>query len=513
MDSFIDIGIDFGAENIVVVAIGNDKLGRSDLRLVNLDNNIAIKNYIAQKKNNAIEIGSEIKSYYIHKEYIHDYSWISGRYKAYILEKEKPDFSISPEKLFEYGIREIIEKIKKFDFSILLSGKIRNLCIGIPQSWNNEKKKFYYQTLLNLWDFGEVYILTEPIAATITVYKKSLKDIIDKNIMILDIGASTFDISLSKYNDKSKKLDVHNIKYRSNYAGHFFDIVFTAFTLFDNINKNASYELIDRITKLKLRNIEDYINHIKINQEKFSILLLEIENIKENYISEIFKFNRKRIIDINLKNTFTVNKQIYENALKYYTSLIYSDIQKVLESFSKIDNINSIIPILCGGSSALYGLEKELKSRFSDIELFSISKENSGSKIDSTIAVGLAYYSQNKNFIEKSLDYDININLKNDDDIEENINIFQKEEIYPKNKSLINIFNNEIELEYENISDGNINIKVLKNQNENIIRFDAKDFNKNDLFDLYFEIDINDILICKLKNLKTNSIKYSFLEI
>jgi hypothetical protein len=517
MDNFIDIGIDFGAENIVVVAIGCDKLGRSDLRLINLDNNIAIKNYIAQNKNsNSIEIGSEIKSYYIHKDYEHDYFWISGRYKAYILEEEKPNFSVSPEKLFEYGIKEIIEKIKKFDFNMLLSGKIRNLCVGIPQSWNNHKKIFYYKTLLKFWSFGKVYILTEPIAATITVYKKSLKDIINKNIMILDIGASTFDISFSKYNDKNKKIDIHDIKYRSNYAGHFFDIVFTSFVLHDNVNKNASHELIDRLTKLKLKNIEDYINYIKINQEKFSILLLEIENIKENYISEIVKFNRKRIIDINLKNTFVVNKQIYENSLKYYVSLIYSDIEKVLNSFIKKDSRNSIIPILCGGLSALHGLERELKARFNNInlELFSILKENIGTKIDSTIAIGLAYYSQDLNIIQKKLEYDINIVLKNDDDIEEIITIFKKEEIYPQSKSLIiDIFSNEVELEYSNISDGNINIKVLINENESIITFDAKDFNKNDLFDIEFNLDINDILICKLINLKNNCIKYSFVAV
>ncbi|GIW21707.1 MAG: hypothetical protein KatS3mg068_0714 [Candidatus Sericytochromatia bacterium] len=503
MENFIDIGIDFGAENIVTVAVGYDKLGRSDLRLINLDGNISIKNYIAQNKNsNNIEIGSEVKSYYIHKEYIHDYSWISGRYKSYILEEEKPYFPILPEKLFEYGIKKIIEKIKKFDFSILLSGALRNLCVGIPQSWNIDKKKLYYETLFNLWDFGEVYILSEPIAATIAVYKKSLKDIANKNIMILDIGASTFDISFSKYNDKNKKLDIYNINYRSNYAGHFFDVVFTAFTIFDSINKNAIYDIIDRVTKLKLKTISDYISYIKLNQDKFSILLLEIENIKENYISEIVKFNRKRVIDINLKNTFIVNKQIYENALKYYVSLIYSDIEKVLNIFCKVNNKDSIIPVLCGGASALYGLEKELKSRFNELDLISISKENSNSKIDSTIAIGLAYYSQDKNLIEKNLNYTIDIILKNDENIEEKINVFQKNEKYSKSKSLLKILNDEVELEYNNISDGSINIKILKNDiEEKIIKFKNDNFSLGDKFDLELEIDINDMLILKLKNL------------
>ncbi len=509
MEKYIDLGIDFGAENIVIIAIGYDNKGRSDYKLINLESSGSIKNYIGKKKDNSYEIGNNAKVAYMYKNQNNDYDWVSGRYKSYIYENSSPDFAIRPDELLKIGITEIINKLENFDFSPLLSGSIRNIAIGIPQEWDISKRQLYKE-VLSIWKHGNVSLLTEPVAATISAYKRGIADLLNNVIMILDIGASTFDISFSQYTE-NKSLNIYKTNYRSDFAGHYFDIIFTAFTLINENNKLALNDVIDRISKIKLRNIDDYINYLFKYQDRYSTLLLEIENVKENYLNEIIKFNKKKLIDVGNKHLI-VNKQIYQDALSYYSSKIVKDIKNVIQNFKSSEKyLGNIFLFLCGGASSLSGLEKSLKDKLNIEEgqrLFSIIKEGSGNKIDTTIATGLSYYAQDNSLINKKLNCSIYTKFFVDDTKEE-FCLFTHNSDYPLKefKKFSDFINDSHSFEYHGNDSGTIEIPIIiKCFNslepiEKIITASLMNSSVGDLFDIHFNIDLEDFLTIKFINL------------
>ncbi len=517
--NYIDIGIDFGAENIVIIAIGFDNKGRKDYKLINLDSDYSIKNYIGQKSDQSYDIGSEVKLSYAHNNSDKSYDWVEGRYKSYLSEqnnglKSELTFDKS-EKLAQIGLNILLEKIERFDFSPFLQGQIRNISVGIPQSWDNKRKDIYLKSLLK-WNHGEVYLLSEPVSATISAIYKSVKDLSNIPLMILDIGASTLDISFSKY--EKPNITVYKTAKRIDKAGHFFDIIFASFALFSEINKQAKYNLILRTDILRLRKIEDYIKYINENQSKYSSLLLEVESIKENNLTEILKFNKKKLIDTNHTAHLTINKDIYDSALKYYSSLISQDINIAIKDFENEIGLNqNIYPLVCGGLSSLFNFDKRLKESIKYGENILSISEGSVNKIDITIALGLAYYAQDKNIISKILDTQITCNFFVDDTKKE-IVIFDYNQSYPlkKDKKLSELINSDKDIVFfgeEKEISFNINFKHQENTITKIFKSDFKNIEKGDTFDISFNIDINEKLIIKIENLSKREIFNGFLDI
>jgi hypothetical protein len=517
MENKIDIGIDFGAENIVVVAIGYDNKGRADYKLVNLDSSGSVKNYIGEKKSDkSIEIGNEVKISYIYKEINNDYNWIGGRYKAFIAEKSAPYFEKTPEELIRYGLREIINKIETFDFSPLLSGELNNLTVGVPQSWGFQKK-LIYRDILTFWKHGSVNLLSEPVAATIAAYKRSTTEIGSNIIMILDIGASTFDISFARYNEENKNLEIFKTTYRSEWAGHFFDSLFAVFALTSDINRASAAEIIPPADLKNLTETEDFIRYFQENQEKYSSLLLELETIKENHLLEIVKFNRKKLIDIGTKVPVTLTKQIYTAALNHYVSKISLDINQLIARFKETEKIGpaeKIFPFLCGGASSLNGLEKGLKEQIKSDEkekLFSIIKEGQGNKIDTTIAVGLAFYAQDNSIISKKMEYSIGVSFLTDEDEQrKEFWILLEGEKYPlaRDKKLSEVIGAAKELQYYGGSNGTISFPVIQkssiDENEihsEIVSVSMENCVKEDIFEIFFNIDIDGIITVTVQNI------------
>lgn len=514
--NYIDIGIDFGAENIVIVAIGYDNKGRKDYKLVTFENNFSIKNYIGEKNNNELDIGSNPKLSYAHSNLDKSYKWVEGRYKSYLSVNSNKEILEKAKNLIEKGLKLVLEKIEKFDFSPFFQGVLRNLVVGIPQDWDINKKNLYLNTL-SIWKYGEVNLLSEPVAATITAINKSIKDLSDKNIMILDIGASTLDISFSKYT-KEHNINIYNTTKRIDTAGHYFDIILTSFALFSDINKQAKYHILPRMDILKLRKIDDYINYISINQSQYSSLLLEIESIKENNLAEIIKFNKKKLIDTNALNPLVINKLIYEEALNYYVLRISKEINNTIGDFTKKYNLSenkelSINPLLCGGISSLFGFEKKLKENISYGENIISVLDSSYNKIDITIALGLAYFAQDKTIISKKLDCIISCDFFIDDEKKEII-LFNNENYPLKNsKKLSSLINDEQVIEFHGESNEisfYLNIKKDDKEKKEIITAKFESIEKGDNFDILFNIDINEVINIELvNNNKRNSVYVS----
>lgn len=508
--NYIDVGIDFGAENIVIVAIGYDNKGRKDYKLVTFENNFSIKNYIGQKDNNELDIGFNPKLSYAHSNLDKTYKWVEGRYKTYLSNESNNENSKKAKELIEKGLHLVIQKIEKFDFSPFFQGVLRNITVGIPQDWSIDKKNLYLN-ILSVWKHGEISLLSEPVAATITAINKSTKDLSNKNIMILDIGASTLDISFSRYTQEHS-INIFNTTKRIDTAGHYFDIVLTSFSLFSDINKQAKYHILPRMDILKLRKIEDYINYLYINQNNYSSLLLEVESIKENSLSEIIKFNKKKLIDTNTLNPLVINKSIYEQALDFYISKISKDINKCIEDFEKSNSDNiSISPLLCGGIASLLGFEKKLKENIKYGENIISVSDSSYNKIDITIGLGLAYFAQDKTIISKKLDCIISCDFFVDEEKKEII-LFNKEKYPLKNsKSLSSLLDSEQVIEFygeSNIIEFYLNINKGSLTDKKIISSSFNNIKKGDEFDIFFNIDINDIVNIELLNKSNNEIVF-----
>lgn len=505
--NYIDIGIDFGAENIVIVAIGYDNKGRKDYKLITFENNFSIKNYIGEKENNEFDIGSNPKLSYAHSNIDKSYKWVEGRYKTYLSVKSSEEISEKAKNLISKGLNLVIEKIEKFDFSPFFQGKLRNLCVGIPQDWDTSQKNIYLNAL-SAWKHGEVMLLSEPIAATITAINKSVKDLSDKNIMILDIGASTLDIAFSKYTNEN---DIHifDITKRIDTAGHYLDIIITAFALANDINKNAKYHILPRIDIIKLRKVEDFINYILNNQSNYSSLLLEVESIKENNLTEIIKFNKKKLIDTNTLNPLIINKAIYDEALNYYVKKISKEINETILNFQNKNN-SEIYPLLCGGIAILAGFEKKLKESISyGNNLISVS-DSSYNRIDITIALGLAYFAQDKSIITKKLDSIITCEFLVDDQRQEII-LFENEK-YPLklSKSLKLLINQDQVIEFygdSNKIEFYLHIKDDKSDIKKLVNAEFENIEIGDNFDLLFNIDINNLINIEMLNLTKNNKK------
>lgn len=522
MEKFIDIGIDFGAENIVVVAIGYDNKDRKDYKLVYLAPSGSLKNYLGEKKaDNRTEIGLEAKTAFIYNDMNQEYNWLAGRYKAFIGEKSPAGFPKPPEELLEKGLNEVINRIEQFDFSPILSGKLRNLTVGVPQSWDFNKKQLYREVLSG-WNHGNVTLLSEPVAATIAAYKRSSAEIGGNIIMILDIGASTFDISFARYTEERKNLEIFRTNFRSSLAGHYFDLIFASFVLSADINKLPAGELIDIKNKLKLRKTEDYLDYLKQNQSRFFTLLLELENIKENQLLEITKFNRKKLIDIGTRTLVTITRQIYNDALSFYATRLAAEIRQVLAEFKKNEAFGEdsrIIPFLCGGASSLAGLEKILRDKIGTEEsnnIFSLVRESQGSKIDMTIAIGLAYYAQDKSIISKSLEYSLGVKfLTGEEPVKKDYWLLKSGEKFPleRDKAFSELLDDESDLEYHGSGDGKIGfplIRIKEGGEEypvlDTVELEMEHCEPGDRFDLLFNLDFDGVITIGVKNLTKGTV-------
>lgn len=503
-EKYIDLGIDLGAENIIITATGFDNSGRKDYKLINLEQYGTLKNYIGIK-DNSIEIGRTPKLFFANHNTDGEYQKIYGRYKGFSnLDQDSAN-------ALEIAIKELLKKLENYDFSKVLSGQLRNIAIGIPQDWSIDQKELYIKALSS-WQHGKTLILPEPIAASLSAYRRVEHKIEENIMMIIDIGGATLDISFVAYNQKNQDFHSYPISLRSNWAGYYFDVVFLAFILFDDINKIASTEIINIKDRMKLRTIESYINEVL--SRKYDTFLLELENIKENNLVEMIKFGRKKLLDTGKKTPLIVNKKIYDDALNYYASKIVLEINSLITKFKKNHpSINSKIhPFLCGGASSLLGLEKELKNKLSEEEkdrFFTLPKELSYDVMtDISISSGLAFYAQDSTLINKLSEYSLKIEIFNELTKEKDfVEIIKEKESIPVEKKLSELLSQN-NLEYIDDNNSKIEFLLIKKQEDETkytIAFnEIKNSKKGDLFDIVFSIYYSDILHINLINKTKN---------
>lgn len=194
------IGIDLGTNNVCISYFFNN-----ELRLIkdNQDNQF-IKSLIAIN-NDIIISGNDVLS-------INDKEWV-------VIRNLKRLIGMSEEKIVvhdkEYSIVELtsflLSKIKKIIDSHLVSNNFSldyKIVLTVP-AYFNERQRQSTKDAFNLCGMKLLRIINEPTSACITYYHYHKN--FDKNVLVIDIGAGTTDISILTASKDEDNMDIYEV--------------------------------------------------------------------------------------------------------------------------------------------------------------------------------------------------------------------------------------------------------------------------------------------------------------
>jgi molecular chaperone DnaK (HSP70) len=309
------IGIDLGTNNICMSYFLNN-----ELKLIT-DNqgNSFIKSLIAIN-DSIIITGNDVLN-------INDKEWtVIRNLKRLIGMSEDKIIVGSGEKQKEYSIIELtsflLSKIKKI-IDAHLNGLEYQIILTVP-AYFNERQRQATKDAFSLCGMNLLRIVNEPTSACITYYHYHQN--FDKNVMVIDIGAGTTDISILTASKDDTGLDIYEVIGTSgdNLLGG------------EDIN-NLLFE------KLGLDKNEDNIK--------------KIEKIKVNFSDETYVGGEEE------GEGCLITREAYDEMLEQLKDKLISPIDKVLKitnlDKTEIDNV-----ILIGGTSKVIYFKKQIESYF-----------------------------------------------------------------------------------------------------------------------------------------------------
>jgi molecular chaperone DnaK len=303
------IGIDLGTNNVCISYFFNN-----EIRLIT-DNqgNQFIKSLIAINDSIIIS-GNDVLS-------INDKEWVVIRNLKRLIGLQEEKLSIHNK---EYSIVELtsflLAKIKKIIDSHLLSNNFSldyQIVLTVP-AYFNEKQRQSTKDAFSLCGMKLLRIINEPTSACITYYHYHKN--FDKNVLVLDIGAGTTDISILTASKDEDNMDIYEVIATSG----------------DNLlgGEDINNLLFDH---LKLEKTEDNIKLV----ERIKHDLSKEENLTDEYIT----------------------KTMYEQLLEPLKDRLLIPIEKVIKiaNLNK-DDIDNVI--LIGGTSKVPYFKRIIESYF-----------------------------------------------------------------------------------------------------------------------------------------------------
>jgi molecular chaperone DnaK len=269
------IGIDLGTNNVCISYFFNN-----ELRLIkdNQDNQF-IKSLIAIN-NDIIISGNDVLS-------INDKEWV-------VIRNLKRLIGMSEDKIIvhekEYSIVELtsflLSKIKKIIDSHLVSNNFSldyKIVLTVP-AYFNERQRQSTKDAFNLCGMKLLRIINEPTSACITYYHYHKN--FDKNVLVVDIGAGTTDISILTASKDEDNMDIYEVIATSGdnlLGGEDINNL-----LFEHLKLDKTEENIKLVEKIKhdLSN-QDSLNEQSLSNDEYEKLLeplkdrllLPIENV------------------------------------------------------------------------------------------------------------------------------------------------------------------------------------------------------------------------------------------
>jgi molecular chaperone DnaK (HSP70) len=309
------IGIDLGTNNICMSYFLNN-----ELKLIT-DNqgNPFIKSLIAIN-DSIIIAGNDVLN-------INDKEWTVIRNLKRLIGMSEDKITVKTgEKQIEYSIVELtsflLSKIKKI-IDAHLNGLDYQIILTVP-AYFNERQRQATKDAFSLCGMNLLRIVNEPTSACITYYHYHQN--FDKNVMVIDIGAGTTDISILTASKDDTGLDIYEVIGTSgdNLLGG------------EDIN-NLLFE--------------------KLGLEKNEENIKKIEQIKVNFSDETY-------VDGEVEGEgCLITRNSYDEMLEQLKDKLISPIDKVLKitnlDKTEIDNV-----ILIGGTSKVIYFKKQIESYF-----------------------------------------------------------------------------------------------------------------------------------------------------
>jgi molecular chaperone DnaK len=471
------IGIDLGTNNVCISYFFNN-----ELRLIkdNQDNQF-IKSLIAIN-NDIIISGNDVLS-------INDKEWV-------VIRNLKRLIGMSEDKIVvhdkEYSIVELtsflLSKIKKIIESHLVSNNFSldyKIVLTVP-AYFNERQRQSTKDAFNLCGMKLLRIINEPTSACITYYHYHKN--FDKNVLVVDIGAGTTDISILTASKDEDNMDIYEVIATSGdnlLGGEDINNLLFEYLKLDKTEENI--KLVEKI-KHDLSN-QDSLNEQSLSNDEYEKLLEPLKDRLLSPIENVIKIAKLQKDDID--NVILIGGT---SKVPYFKKLIekYFD-----QGFDYI--IDPMTAVSYG--AALYGYKLTANQLIlMDIVPLSLGLETIGGQFVPIIERGSTIpVSKTKQFTTDE-----------DNQTEVGIKIYQGESQFIHENFMIGEFIlKDIPKQPRNVPVINVNISVDLNGLINITATDRKNFsssnlvieNKNKLSDE----EINQIM----ENKKTNDTLYN----
>ena len=254
----------------------------------------------------------------------------------------------------EFYLEEICGLILKYLINLAendIGKKINYAVISVPANFNNDQKKII-QNAAKIQGI-ETELIHEPTAAVLAFeFEKDL--IIEKNILVFDLGAGTLDVTILKFKEDKeheKTFDIITTHGKNDLGGKNFDIYIFNYIFNDFTNKNRDENLI-----------LNYNNKIKC--------LERCERAKK-------LLNVRTSVKIDLSFLLTNKKKLeYELTREKFISIcdrLFKDCLTVIEESLKKGNMENKINdiILIGGGTKIYNIKNIIKNKFPNINILS----------------------------------------------------------------------------------------------------------------------------------------------
>lgn len=443
------IGIDLGTNNVCLSYFFNN-----ELRIISdSQGNSFIKSLIAIN-DSLIVSGNDVLN-------INDKEWIIIRNLKRLIGMSEEKISVHNK---DYTIVELtsflLSKVKKIIETHLTQNNFPleyQIVLTVP-AYFNEKQRQSTKDAFSLCGMKLLRIINEPTSACITYYHYHKN--FDKNVLVVDIGAGTTDISILTASKDEDNMDIYEVIATSgdNLLGGE-DINNLLFEYYNKTNEKTE-DNIKQIEKIK-HELSDQIVSTDLTIEKYENLLEPLKNRLLQPIEKVIKIAQLKKEDIN--NVILIGGT---SKVPYFKKLVESYFN---QSFEYI--INPLTAVSFG--AALYGFKlTNHQLILMDIVPLSLGIETVGSQFIPIIERGTNIpVSKTKQFTTEV-----------DNQTEVIIKIYQGESQFIHENYLIGEFVlKDIPKQPRNVPVINVNISIDLNGLINITATDRKNFATSNL--------------------------------
>ena len=311
------IGLDFGTTNSVLSYIDSDN--PKAFSYGGAGKKAYIPSYVSYKT--GIQIGTIARKNAAKKS-----KTSYGNFKMHLpLEQgeyeSKGYVDNNPESITRDFIRKLLVDAKSKHSFITAQGAINNIVVSVPELWLKEPNHHGRKLLQKIVEEElklkkkSVRLVSEPAAAAAYYIWKTKEDLLEKNLLVCDMGGGTFDVTLCRIRRDDQTIQNYIVEVIVN-SGR------------GNQGLEDAGVAFDRFCVKKA--IENNQENIKEEDSRFNKLLREFEETKIDS-TDYFNENIAKYLDNKLDSNFRIYEFEDENENIYYVTC-----EQIIEAFKTI---------------------------------------------------------------------------------------------------------------------------------------------------------------------------------